>query len=145
MRIPSSKVIPFLTAGLSVDVRTADFGGFDPAMPYTDAVAMAVRGQVEAIVTPGGRLRYLRILPPSERQPAPEFEDALDHAESIDEGSTAFARTNMGVYREAVREAIVGQDAYGNRSVRSSGEIVGHIYQHCALRPKPELQARLGA
>jgi hypothetical protein len=123
---------------MSVMVRTQDFGGFDPAMPYTDAVAMAIRGEVEGIMTPGGRLRYLRQLPPSERAPAPELEDEVS-----DSNSTAFARTNMGVYREPVREAIVRQDPWGNRTTRSSGEIVGHVYQHCALRQKrtPEAEA----
>ena len=35
---------------------------------------------------------------------------------------------------EAVREATVKLDAYGNRSVAASGGIVGYIYQHCELQ-----------
>ena len=108
-------------------------------MPYTEAVGLVMRGEVEAIVTPGGRLRYLRLLPLAERVPATEFVagKALDPDGGTD-GSTAIARTNMGVYREAVREAIVTQDAHGNRAIVSSGGIVGYIFQHRGLRNRNE-------
>lgn len=128
MRIPSSKLVDLLTPGASVEVRTEDYRGFDPAMQYTEAVALAVRGHVEGIASASGRIRYLRMLAVSERPVAQPV------AVADQSTSTAFARTNMGVYREAVRQPIVHVDAYGNRSVRASGEIIGHTWSHCALR-----------
>ena len=128
MQIPASRVLEALIPGQSVAVRTSDFRGFDPAMSYTDAIARAIRGEVEGIMTPSGRLRYLRILPEAERQPAPE-----SIANEFKSNSTAFAQTHLGVYRMAIREAIMKQDAYGNRTVAASGDVVGHIYQHCGV------------
>ena len=88
---------------------------------------MAYRGEVEGIATPAGRIKYLRELPPEERPVIPE-------SEKVDDGkSTAFAVTNLGVFRQPVRAAVV-REYLGFRYVEESGEIVGHVYAHCALR-----------
>ena len=88
---------------------------------------MAYRGEVEGIATPAGRIKYLRELPPEERP-------IEIKAESIDDGkSTAFAITNLGVFRQPVRAAVV-KEYLGFRYVEESGEIVGHVYAHCAHR-----------
>ena len=69
MRIPSSRLAALLTPSVSYDLRTADFRGADPAIPYTHALALCYRGEVEGVATAAGRIRYLRLLPESERTP----------------------------------------------------------------------------
>jgi hypothetical protein len=125
-----------LIPGVAVEVRTAAFGPFHDAMPYTEAVALAVRGDVEGVTSPSGKIRYLRLLPDSERAV-----DAMPSPADIFAGrSGPIAQTNMGVYRQPVREAIVAQDAFGKRIVQASGDIVGHVFAHRSLRLR-ELEA----
>lgn len=131
MRIPASKVLDVLIPGETVEVRTAEFRGFDAAMQYTDAVALAVRGSVEGVTNQSGKLRYLRLL--SEQ----EMPDTVKPEAIIGDGG-AYRPVNLGVFREPIRQAIVTEDPWGNRIARASGEIVGHVFTHCAHR----MQAR---
>lgn len=121
MRIQAAHLVDHLTPGGSFEVRTADYRGFSAAMPYTEALAMVFRGEVEGVAAPSGKIKYLRILPEGER---PRPNDALAHSESMDNGrSTAFANTKMGAYREAVESAQMDPWGIPTRVV------IGHIWQ----------------
>ena len=124
MRIPAKTVLSLLAPDRSVVVRDATYGCVNSAMPYTEAVALAIRGEVEGITTPSGKIRYLRLLPASERVPV--FAEAA-HVDPKSR-STAVAQTNMGVYRQQVESTEM--DEYGT----PTRIIIGHVYAHCLLR-----------
>lgn len=109
--------------GECISVRAADNSGFAPSMPYSEACALVIRGEVEGVATRNGRIRHLRMLPEQARVEEIACRAAIDKS-----SSTAFAKTNLGVYRQPVREAIVAEDAWGMRMAVASGEIVGHVY-----------------
>ena len=109
------------------ELRTEAWALKTTKLSFTDALSLAYQGLVEGIATPAGRIKYLRELSLEERP-------IEIKPESIDDGkSTAFAQTNMGVFRQPVRAAVV-KEYLGFRYVEESGEIVGHVYAHCALR-----------
>jgi hypothetical protein len=100
MRIPAVKLIDLLAPDRVYALRSANYTGMDEALPYTHAIAMAVRGEVEGIATASQRIKFLRVLPESER-PASTVAQEIDKSRS-----TAFARTNLGVFRQPVREVV---------------------------------------
>ncbi len=104
MRIPACHILDRLPVGEPVVLRGADLRTLiNSQVPYTDAVSLVVRGEVEGVGTRAGRIKYLRQLPLNERPiPAPS-EDAMDHTES---NSTIIARTNLGVYREFLGQTV---------------------------------------
>jgi hypothetical protein len=137
MRIPASKLIDCLEIGKDLPLRTHDFRGANPALPYLEIVSMACRGLIEGIATSSGKVRLLRILRDDERE-----EIQRTQAELIDSGkSTAFAVTRMGVFREALREAVVVSDPWGNRTVRSAGQITGYTFTHYEQPQKEQVNA----
>lgn len=130
MRIPPQRVADYLVPQVSVSVRTSNYNGFNPALPYTDAIALAARGEVEAVVTPGGKVRYLRLLADSEKPPRLVVEDVPPEALTGKSRSaaSAVAHTQMGVYRQKVESAKM--DEYGV----PTKIVIGHVWAHCALR-----------
>jgi hypothetical protein len=128
MRIPASLLIPYLPDTSPVEVLDANFGGYNPAMPYTDALGLIIQGRVEGVATRGGRLRYLRLLPEAEWPVKQESQDALDHAVSLDSGSTAFTNTNLGAYLQAIVSARM--DEWGT----PTKVVIGRAYAFCLLR-----------
>ena len=129
MRIPASRLVDLLTPGVFC-LRNASFNCLNSALPFGEAVAMAVRGEIEGIATAGGRIKYLRQLPEDER----ETEIVEQQTAERESRSTAFARTNLGVFREPLREAIVRPTPWGHAVVRAEGEVTGYCYSFCALR-----------
>lgn len=116
----------------TVEVRMPD-GSAAYRIDSADAFIMAVRSQIEAVVSPAGKLRHFRILPAA-LTAAIKAETALD-AEDPDTGtSTAFATTNQGAFREKLREVAVDQDGAGFRRVTGEGGIISFCYTHCSLR-----------
>ena len=124
MRIHASHLISYLPANLPIEVRTAEFAGFDPAMPYTDVLALVVQGRVEGVATSAGRLKYLRLLPEAE-WPAPR---PIEPPAAKESNSTAIARTNLGVYLQEIEAAVM--DPWGMKT----RIIIGHTYALCLLR-----------
>lgn len=119
MTIPSQKLPDILEPGV-YSLRSADFSKLlNPQLEYTEAVAMAYRGEIEGVATKAGRVKYLRILDECERARATAVESEIIEAG----GSTAFARTNLGAYRQAVRSSIPGAHSL------VAGEVIGHIWQ----------------
>lgn len=103
-------------------------GALDSRIPYTDALSMAFCGEIEAVCSSSGKIRYFRVLPAEARpQEVPALEDEASGS------STAIAHTHLGVYREPVREVAV-QEYLGFRYASATGEIVGHVWTHCGLR-----------
>ena len=136
MQIPASRLIDKLIPGQPVEVRTSDYRGYDAAMPYTEAIALVIRGSVEGIASPSGRVRYLRLLGPAELAGANGSRKSGGISADSPSGSSSdvIAHCNLGVYRERVRECRVDRSLYGTPVVVASGDIVGTIYAHCALR-----------
>jgi hypothetical protein len=128
MRIPAVKLIDLLAPDRVYALRSANYTGMDEALPYTHAIAMAVRGEVEGIATASQRIKFLRVLPESER-PASTVAQEIDKSRS-----TAFARTNLGVFRQPVREVVMHETVHGHRYAVAAGDIVGHVYTHCGAR-----------
>lgn len=52
-------LIESLDPGVMIDIRRAN-GSIELRISYTDAIAEAVRGTVEGVYSPSGRVRYLR-------------------------------------------------------------------------------------
>lgn len=128
MRIPASKLVAALEINACLPLRTHDFQGANPAVPYLEIISLACQGLIEGIATKAGKVKLLRLLPETEREdPKPASADDIDNGRS-----TAFASTNMGVYREALREAIIVEDVFGRRTVRAEGDIIGYDYTHHA-------------
>ena len=128
MRISSASLPDHLEPG-SYELRTETFSLLNSQVPYAEAVAMAYRGEVEGIATSSGRVKYLRQLSQDERA---ESDCVVPQIIEVG-GSTVFARTHLGVYREPVRQVTV-EEYLGFRVAVSSGEIVGRVYAHCGLR-----------
>jgi hypothetical protein len=98
-------------------LRAADYSMAQDSLPYTQALALAIRGHIEGIASPAGKIKYLRLLAEREREP-----EVVTQAQQ-DGRSTAFARTNMGAYREAVESTEM--DSWGI----PTRIIIGHIWQ----------------
>jgi len=109
------------------DLRKTD-GTLDSRIPYTEAYGKAVRSEIEAVCSPSGKIRYFRMLPVEMRPPEDVEREERDNGKS-----TAFAQTNMGVFREQVRQVVV-EEYLGFRYAVESKDFVGHVYTHCALR-----------
>ncbi|HXS93046.1 MAG TPA: hypothetical protein VN736_00485 [Candidatus Limnocylindrales bacterium] len=107
-------------------MRTSEYQPFDRAMPYTEALAAAIRGEIEGIATRSGHIKCLRQLPASER-PVVRPETG---AEIAPKGSSSgvVAQLNMGVYRQEVESAV--KDEWG----APTRIIIGHVYAFCQLR-----------
>ena len=106
-------------------------GFLDSKITQHEAYARAVLGEIEAVVANNsGQLKYFRLLPSAMAQSIKE--DTMD--DHTDKGSTAFARTNMGVFREPLRQAVVVERGMVGRQVDREGEVVGYCFTHCALR-----------
>lgn len=72
MTTPASKLVArlansFSTASL-IDIRGID-GQMERSVPYTSAIAEAIRGTVEGVGPSSGRIRYLRRLAPQAMEP----------------------------------------------------------------------------
>ena len=124
MQISPLSLPEHLEPGVYV-LRSATFELKNSQVPYAEAISMAYRGEVEGIATPSGRIKYLRELPLEERPIEIKTESPYDDGQS-----TALACTNLGVFRQPVRAAVV-REYLGFRYVETSGEIVGHVYTHC--------------
>ena len=130
MRVPSHQVTRLLNPSIPVPVRNSDYSCFNSALPYAEAIALAARGEVEAIATPGGKVRYLRLLTDGEK---PRLAIVDLPAETIlpnksRSRSTVVVQTNMGVYRQPVESSRLDQFGVPTRIV------VGHVWAHCGLR-----------
>jgi hypothetical protein len=128
MRIPPSQLSSFLEQNAPVAVRTSDYGCFNSAMPYTDAIALAARGEVEAVATRGGKVRYLRLLTEAEKPPRLVVEDVPAEEIFGNTKSSVVARTEMGVYRQQVESVRSDESGVPMR------EVIGYVWAHCALR-----------
>jgi hypothetical protein len=110
----------------------------------TRAMALAEKGLIEGVRR--GRLvkfvRWLRASAQPDRLISHPQQPATDDG-LYQSRSTAFARTNLGVYRQPMREAIVTDDFISGRKVTAEGEITGYCFSHCATRrldnPKPKI------
>lgn len=122
------QALPFMEAVM--EVRNAD-GTSDEVVTVAHAIGMAMQGLIEGVGPPSGRISYLRRLLKSAQ---PEMMEASELEQDTGR-STAFASTNMGVFREPVREVFVAQDCFGGRVATGSGDVVGHVWTHCAMRP----------
>jgi len=115
-------------APVLIDVRSAQ-GVLEERVSPAQAIAYAIRGTVEGVGPPSGAIRYLRKLVPAAMQPAPKTQRA---EESYVSGSSAVARTNLGVYRQEIVRSCdpAAVDEYGI----STRVVIGWVYAHCALR-----------
>lgn len=138
MNIPPHQLLQYLWRRTDIILR----GGSTPTrISATDAMALAQKGLIEGKATSSGKvLKFVRWLHagaiPDPLVPHPQRRDPLDGAESLSSSSsrsTAFARTNMGVYRQPLREAIVAEDIHGRRVV-AEGDLVGYCYSFCASK-----------
>lgn len=127
MQIPANRLLNYLTPGIAYDLRRPDDQRSlkQSDVPYTEAVALAIRGEIGAIAKPSGRIKYLIELPESERTPAPELATVGRERESK---GTINARTNIGVYLQEVESARM--DEYG----LPTRIIVGHTWAFSMLR-----------
>jgi hypothetical protein len=125
MHIPASRLIEHLNPEVFVELRAHDYSCADDSLPYEDALVLILRGEVEGIATPSGRIKYLRLLPESERLAAPESPDMVDRAES----KTGRIGAPPTVFREAVESSEMDEWGVPTRI------IIGHIWQHCRVRP----------
>lgn len=139
MNIPASRLVPILESlinphdedwqGITFPLRRENHELADSALPWMEAMQLAMRGDIEAVTNASGaKLRYLRLIPENarERQPEPTEEELL--AKKLEKSrSTAFAATNMGVVREPVREVVVTEE-FGMRRAVASGDITGYMY-----------------
>ena len=92
------------------------------------ARTMARRGEIEGVGPTSGRIRYVRRLRESAVPPA--LKESLGAEMVYDSNSSAVARTNMGVYRQALKEPIV-DEVVGHRFVRAEGETFAYCWAHC--------------
>jgi hypothetical protein len=115
-------------------LRTAD-NKLDSKITMLEAWALAFEGKIEGVCSGSGRLRFFRYLSEKLKQES----EALDHI--VKSSSTAFARTNMGVFREPVGTVEVAEAFDGTRTVTAEGDIVGYVYTHCALRERRPVTA----
>jgi hypothetical protein len=127
MRIPPNSLSDYLKPNVPVPVRTSDYGCFNSAMPYLEAMALAARGEVEAIATRSGKVRYLRLLAEKEKPPRLVIEEVPVEAFTRSR-SSAIASTNMGVYRQKIEA--VRTDEFG----LATREVIGHVWAHWGLR-----------
>ena len=125
MTTPPSILISRLPEDGMIELRFAN-GKLDRSIPASDAIALAIRGAVEGVGPRSGRVHFLRWLKDEAR---PGFAQAETSTGALDGGnSTAFARTNMGAYRQPVRSAETVLDPWGNTTVKASGGIIGHVW-----------------
>lgn len=122
MRIPASRLLASLEQGVSLPLRTHDFKGAHPGLDYTEIMSLVMKGEVEGIAAPSGRVKLLRLLPIEEREKPAVAAPAVDTSKS-----TAFAQTNMGVYREAV----YSMEDHGGIQTKV---VISHVFAHCAHR-----------
>ena len=122
MRIPAQRIPDHLTPNAPISVLNSDYGCFNSAMPYTHAIALAARGEVEAIATRSGKIRYLRLLTEKEQPPRLVLEDITDSVKRARSSAGIVAQTRMGVYREKVESVKVDQSGLSERVV------IGHVW-----------------
>lgn len=91
------------------------------------ALSLAHRGEIEGVGPRSGKIRFLRMLPPHV-QHKPHPPEVLRKEETHQSSSTGFARTNLGVYREAIEHKEKMANAL------AAGVIIGYCYAHCQLR-----------
>src|SRR5690349_5919711 len=77
MQIQSQALLAALIPGTYV-LRSETRQLLNPAIDYTEAVSLTVRGQIEGIATPAGRIKYLRLLSEAER---PKVDAATEFAD----------------------------------------------------------------
>jgi hypothetical protein len=144
MTIPPNRLIEKLYNRESVPLHSCN-GAFERRLTATEAMALACSGLVEGVVKNNSRvLRYIRWLKAtaipslkSGTQPKIEsYEDLIAKS-----GSTAFPRMNMGVYLQALNQAVVG-DGYNGRMVVAQGDVVSHCFAFSALK-RPDDHGRL--
>lgn len=135
MTVPASKLEEYLVPGSTVELRNSDQKRSlaNSALPYEDAWGMILRREVEGI-TAGTRLRYLRILPEADVMIVRDLERESKGEVGYGEGKGGFTRTNLGVRRQALREAIVEVDTSGKRMVVREGNVISSCYQFCDSR-----------
>ena len=101
-----------ITAGMphfagTLTLRTGDLRAACDELDWAHALALALRGEIEAVASRSGRIRYFRLLPESERpdpatlRPMSESEDAMDRGKRVG-ASGCIANTRLGAYRERV-------------------------------------------
>ena len=111
----------------TLPVRSSDFRSIVEDVTWSAAYAMAVQGRIAAKCSAGGRVKYFRMLPDSER---PD----MTHTQRPEERDTAsrsgvIANTKMGAYREAVESAVQSANGgpYGEPGIERV--VIGHIWQ----------------
>lgn len=128
MTIPPQRLLDVIQPRIDLFELRDSSGLLLDRITWSDAYSRAVRDEIEGVATASERIRYFRVLPESQRpKPAEEAEEIHDSK------STAFANTNMGVYRERVREAVMA-DSCGFRKAVASGEITGFVWAFCQGR-----------
>ncbi len=110
MTTPPRKLKMALEPGVCLQLRD-EAGDTLGMLEYTEAMRRAVRGEVEGVGGPNGRIRYLRVLPEAARElPDLEAEQEIERAKA----SAINAQTNIGAYRQHLS--------------------VGSVWALCALR-----------
>ena len=113
MQIPAQRLLSLLHFDGLIELRRTT-GQLDSRVTCGEAVALAVRGEIEGVVSRCGlKLRYLRYLKTE------LIDQERVKAESYRSNSSVVARTNIGVYREEVTTA---------------GNLVGYCYAFSLLR-----------
>jgi hypothetical protein len=93
MQIPPNRVADYLAPySDTLDLRDPS-GRLLSRLTYTHAIALATRGEIEAIANKSGKIRYFRVLPESLRP-----EQMLTDQAIAASRSTAIAQTNIGAY-----------------------------------------------
>ena len=113
-------------------IRTPDLKSVHDQVNWYAAYGLAYQGLIEAVCNASGKIRYFRLLAEAER---PKMETPTPIAPSADASrSTVIARTNLGVFREAVQAGVYSENGgpYGGPGIQMS--IIGYVYQFCMLR-----------
>ena len=111
-------------------IRTPDLKSIDRSATWTDAYALAYQGRIEAVCSTGGRIRYFRMLNEAER---PKM-TPLAPIEGYESTSTAFARTRLGVFREAVKAGFYSEHGGERGEPGIQMAIIGYVYQFYLAR-----------
>ena len=115
-------------------VRSPDLQKSECEVTWMESFALAIRGEIEAVATSAGRIKYFRRLRDDERPEPTKSVDALDHTTSR---SGVVAQTNLGVYRQEVRTVVGTEEGYGPDGKPTPVEIyevIGHVYAFSMLR-----------
>ena len=135
MTIPGSKLWSLLWQCETIDLRSVD-NAFESNISGTDARALALSGVIEGVcVNSGKRVRYVRWVRGT-AMPSVNTHKTKEEvrAEEVYQSSaTAFARTNMGVYKQPLNEPIIEREFEDDPHVIGAGAVFAHAYAFCSL------------